>query len=105
MAGRIRERDLIIPALRAAAGEPGGEIKTARLIQVLTDEFEPEGRDADILDDRNDTYFSQKVRNLISHRGTSTSMFTKGYAIYQEQAESIRVTDLGRAFLDKVPQE
>ena len=105
MAGRIRERDLIVPALRAAEASAGGEITTASLIQVLTDEFEPDGLDAQLLDGRHDTYFSQKVRNLISHRAAGTSMFTHGYADYFEKSESIRITDAGRAFLQGVPQE
>lgn len=105
MAARIRERDLVVPALRAAASEAGGEITTAKLIEVLTVEFQPEGTDAELLDGRNDTYFSQKVRNLISHRGTGTSMFTHGYADYIGSSESIRITDAGRKFLDSVPQE
>lgn len=105
MAVRIRERDLIVPALKAAAASPGGEITTSKLIEVLTDEFEPDGQDAQTLDGRSDTYFSQKVRNLISHRSTGTSMFSRGYADYLDGSESIRITDSGRAFLDSVPQE
>ena len=103
MPERVRERDLIIPALRAAAAN-GGEITTAQLIDVLTDEFEPSGIDAEILDGRHDTYFSQKVRNLISHRDTGTSMFTKGYAEYHAASESISITEAGEAFLDQVPE-
>lgn len=105
MAGLIRERDLIIPALLEAADRPGGEISTTQLIEALTDEFQPDGHDALTIEGRNDTYFSQKVRNLISHRGTATSMFTRGYATYDGPSESIRITDLGRKFLDSVPQE
>ena len=103
MPERVKERDLVIPALRAAAAE-GGEITTAKLIDVLTDEFQPSGTDAEILDGRHDTYFSQKVRNLISHRGTSTSMFTKGYVTYNASSESIHLTEAGYAFLDQVPE-
>lgn len=103
MPERVRERDLVIPALRAAAAN-GGEITTAQLIEVLTDEFQPSGTDAEILDGRHDTYFSQKVRNLISHRDASTSMFTKGYATYHAPSEAIRLTDEGYAFLDQVPE-
>ena len=44
MPERVRERDLVIPALRAAAAN-GGEITTTQLIDVLTDEFEPSGTD------------------------------------------------------------
>jgi hypothetical protein len=103
MPARIQERDLVIPALRAAMAA-GGEIVTAKLIEVLEDEFQPEGQDAQLLEGRKDTYFSQKVRNLVSHRGTSTSMFTRGYATYDPKGESISVTDAGRAFLDQVPE-
>lgn len=103
MATRIRERDLVIPALKAAAARPNGYISTADLITVLEDEFQPEGEDAEILDGRQDSRFSQKVRNLISHRTTSTSMFVKGYAEYV--SEGVKITDAGRAFLAQVPTE
>ncbi len=99
---RIRERDLAIPALRAAADE-GGEIKTSKLIEVLTDEFQPTGEDAQILDHRNDTKFSQIVRNLVSHKNSSTSIFAKGYAVHNEDEESLIITDAGRAFLGQSP--
>jgi len=102
MAGRIRERDLVIPALRAAAAR-GGYISTADLISDLEAEFQPDGQDAQILDGRQDTYFSQKVRNLVSHRDTSTSMCKKGYADYT--GDGLRITDTGRGFLDHVPTE
>ncbi|MCG2839919.1 hypothetical protein L6Q21_02845 [Sandaracinobacter sp. RS1-74] len=104
MAERIRERDLIIPALKAAVGA-GGEIQTTALIEQMTDQFEPEGEDAKIIQNRSDSKFSQKVRNLVSHRDTSTSMFSQGYATYHPETESIRITDLGREFLDQGPDE
>ena len=103
MPERVRERDLVIPAMRAAASN-GGVIATSHLIDVLTQEFEPTGMDAQILEGRNDTYFSQKVRNLVSHRDASTSMFTKGYATYDAGSESITLTDAGWAFLGQVPE-
>jgi hypothetical protein len=102
---RVRERDLIIPALQAAAARPNGEITMSDLIDVLTGEFRPSGRDAQILDGRQDTYFSQKVRNLVSHRGSPSSMFAKKYATYRPETESIRITPTGRSFLDQVPEE
>lgn len=48
---RIKESDLFMPALRAAAASPKGEITTSDLIDVLTAEFQPEGQDARILVD------------------------------------------------------
>jgi hypothetical protein len=103
MPERVRERDLVIPAMRAAAAN-GGTITTTTLIDVLTHEFEPTGTDAEILDGRHDTYFSQKVRNLISHRENSTSMFSRRYAVYDASSESISLTEEGRNFLDQVPE-
>lgn len=103
MPARIKERDLIIPALRVAEARPDGEISTSDLIGELEAEFEPDGQDAEILDGRHDTYFSQKVRNLISHRDASTSMFTKGYAEYT--GDGLRITEAGRTFLRQVPTE
>jgi hypothetical protein len=102
MAGRIRERDLIVPALMAAAARPDGYISTSHLIRELEEQFQPEGQDAEILDGRHDTYFSQKVRNLISHRESSTSMFRRGYADYIK--DGIRITHAGRAFLAQLPE-
>lgn len=104
MPKRVPERDLIIPALRATEAN-GGEIRMSRLIDVLTDELDPSGVDAEILDGRHDTYFSQKVRNLVSHRDADKSMFTQGYATYHPSTESIRITDAGRAFLAEAPPE
>lgn len=101
---RIRERDLAIPTLQAAR-EAGGSITTTQLIEVLVDYFRPDGQDAEILDGRNDTYFSQKVRNLVSHRNSSTSIFKKGYATYYAPTESIALTPTGKSFLDQVPTE
>ena len=94
---------LVVPALRKMAERVDGYIATTDLITLLEDEFQPEGQDAQILDGRHDTYFSQKVRNLVSHRETSTSMFKKGYAEYTD--DGLRITDAGRAFLDQVPTE
>lgn len=97
-AAPITERDLVEPALRAAAAR-GGFISTSDLIIELEQQFQPTGRDAQILDGRSDTHFSQKVRNLISHRDSSTSMFKRGLAEYDEELQGIRITSLGRQHL------
>ncbi|GAB5467766.1 MAG: hypothetical protein Kilf2KO_07960 [Rhodospirillales bacterium] len=105
MMARVKERDLVIPALRAAARSPGGRITTSKLIELLTDEFQPDGRDSEIIPGRQDTYFSQKVRNLVSHRESSSSMFSKGYADYLSESESICITQAGTDFLAQVIEE
>lgn len=100
---RIGERDLVIPALRAAV-DAGGEITMTTLTAELTSQFQPDGEDAEIILGRQDSKFSQKVRNLVSHRTVSTSMFEKGYATYSPEGESIAITEAGLRFLDQVPE-
>jgi hypothetical protein len=63
----------------------------------LEDHFKPTGEDAAILDNRNDTKFSQIVRNLKSHKEASTNIFKRGYA--EEVGDGFRITPAGRAFL------
>lgn len=62
---RIREQQLIIPALYIIGQRE--TTTTAELKKELEKLLHPEGEDLEILDNRNDTKFSQKVRNLISH--------------------------------------
>ena len=62
----IEEKMLILPALFMIKRR--GKAKTTDLITDLTIAFNPSGEDAKILAGRNDTKFSQKVRNLKSHR-------------------------------------
>ena len=94
---RVREDELVIPALRHLKAAPGGFLKTSDLIAKLEAEFAPEGEDADILDGRNDTKFSQKVRNLVSHRNTSGSMSSLSYATYDPKKRGWTITAAGRA--------
>lgn len=61
------ESDLIIPALRVISEQTSG-ITTAELIDKLRVELRPVGEDVKMLKGRNDDVFSQKVRNLISHK-------------------------------------
>jgi hypothetical protein len=63
---RITEKQLIVPALKVMNAS-GGTITTTDLIDELSKIMEPTGEDLDIIKNRNDTKFSQKVRNLKSH--------------------------------------
>lgn len=64
---RITENQLVLPALYIMSKTRTGFISTSELISKLTEIMHPTGGDAKILNGRNDTYFSQKVRNLKSH--------------------------------------
>lgn len=63
---RISENQLIIPSLQVFSRRKNGTT-TSELIDILTEIMQPKGKDAEIIPGRNDTFFSQKVRNLRSH--------------------------------------
>lgn len=64
---RISESELILPALMLLAYAEAG-LTTTQLIAGLDELLHPSGPDLEILAGRSDTRFSQKVRNLTSHR-------------------------------------
>ena len=78
MAKRITETELILPSLYLMSLN-GGRISTSELIQKLRDIMNPTGEDLQILANRTDDKFSQKVRNLKAH-----NTFERfGYAEYK----------------------
>jgi len=87
------ESDLVIPALRFIDQHPEGA-STEALIKELSVVLSPEGKDAEILANRNDTYFSQKVRNLKSH----DTLERKNLATYQDGLWFI--TEKGREYMN-----
>lgn len=66
---RIEEKSLILPTLYIIKRD--GSVSMTELIRELTSFFNPVGEDAAILKGRKDTKFSQKVRNLKSHRDSN----------------------------------
>lgn len=62
---RFSESKIAVEAVKAV--EEYGELTMGELIDVLIERMQPSGHDMAIITNRNDTYFSQKVRNLRSH--------------------------------------
>jgi hypothetical protein len=94
---RISEEELIVPALKVMNSSINGTVSTSDLINELTATIKPTGEDMAILNNRNDTKFSQKVRNLKSHN-TITKL---GLATFTPNSTSgtFTITDDGRAYL------
>lgn len=63
---RVKECDIVKPSLKIIKDNPG--ISTSELIKELQKIVELYPGDKEILTGRNDTKFSQIVRNLISHK-------------------------------------
>lgn len=96
---RISERDVLGPALDFLNDSPDGFMQTSDLIKALEDHFAPQGDDAEILENRADTRFSQIVRNIVSHRKSATNLIGAGYATYDRARRGLRITEKGRLFL------
>ena len=92
---RISETELVLPALYFISRE--SDITTSRLKELLVELLKPTGKDAEIARGRADTYFEQKVRNLVSHR----TLLSKGYATYDRRDNDgvHTITEAGEVFL------
>ena len=95
---RISENQLIIPSLKVFSRRKEGTT-TSELIDILTEIMQPKGKDAEIIPGRNDTYFSQKVRNLRSH-----STFERDN-LAEYKNEKYYITEKGLDFLEDKYEE
>jgi hypothetical protein len=92
---RISERELVLPTLRLLDDSDRGWLAMSDMIVHLTELFALSGQDAEILEGRGDTYFSQKVRKMISHRDQPSSFIHQGLARYERHG--LRISDQGRS--------
>lgn len=97
MSKSFTENEIALPTLKLLEHH-GGYMRTSELVDELEVFLRPQGRDAQILRNRHDTYFSQKVRNQISHRNSSTSFIRRGYAQYT--GDGLQLTDKGRQLVE-----
>ena len=67
------ENEIVDVVLEIIRNNPG--IRTSELIDEARAQMKPDGEDLDILDNRNDDKFSQKVRNIKSHDTIVSSFF------------------------------
>ncbi|MDV7145943.1 hypothetical protein R3X27_24975 [Tropicimonas sp. TH_r6] len=99
---RISEAEIRDAVLAELAGRRGGFMTTSELIRRLENKLRPGGRDHEILDNRSDTPFSQKVRNLVSHRRQGSGLERIGFAKYDANKRGWRITRAGRAYVREV---
>ncbi len=86
------ESDLIVPALAIIGAHPDG-ITTSDLLSALRRELKPKGDDLELLANRSDDKFSQKVRNLKSH----DTLEKKNLAIFVDA--KYYITEYGSEFV------
>ena len=94
---RYTEEQVRNEAMKELIQAPGGHLSTSQLIDRLSARLPLVDKDAEIAHGRSDTYFSQKVRNLVSHRNQTTGLQARGYADYSSDDESWTLTKVGRS--------
>ncbi len=70
------ENDIRPVVLDIIRNKPG--ITTSDIIDEARKIMKPSGEDTEILDNRNDDKFSQKVRNIVSHKSMEDQVRTVG---------------------------
>ncbi len=90
---KFSESDLVIESLKIIKKYPQG-IETKDLLQILRLTLDPSGEDLELLSGRSDDKFSQKVRNLKSHK----TLENKGFAKFLENR--FYITDDGINFIN-----
>lgn len=99
MSKSISEPEIRRAALSQLAKSSTGKMSTTQLIDALTEKMRPTGKDAEIALGRSDTYFSQKVRNLVSHRNQGPGLVVSGLALYDPNLEGWEITNKGRKYI------
>ena len=98
MEERISEPQLIIPTLKLLSIYDNG-LSTSNLILLLAEIMQPSGKDVEVISGRSDTYFSQKVRNLRSHK----TLERYNFAEYVNK--KYYITEIGLNFLEAKYEE
>ena len=99
---RITEEQLILPSLYLMDNSVSKTIMTSTLKNTLISIFKPTGEDAQLAKGRNDSFFTQKVRNLKSH----DTLENLGFASYNkkqvgQKSGSFTLTKEGKVYLDE----
>ena len=102
---RIREPDLIVPTLMFLAKQPDGAASTSDIIAYIEKRFRPAGENTHTLEGSGNLWFSQTVRNMISHRKDASNFIRNGYAEYLGAQHGVRITNKGRRLLKALVTE
>ncbi|MDP4025605.1 hypothetical protein Q8W71_23505 [Methylobacterium sp. NEAU 140] len=95
---RTLEADILVPTLKGLA--TNGCMDTAARLAYLEGVMTLSEEDLEILNNRNDTRFSQIVRNQVSHRNDEGNIVAEGYATY-DPVRGLCITDKGRKLISR----
>lgn len=94
--GKLREPEARILAIQIASTFPNHQASIARIKKEVPNFRELSDADLTPSNSRaKEQMWQQIVGNVVSHRGTGTSIFNSGWAVRIESRKSIRVTEKG----------
>lgn len=94
---RMLEADILVPTLKGLAAY--GCMDTAARLGYLQGVLILSVEDNEILNGRNDTRFSQIVRNQVSHRNDEGNIVAEGFATYNSGTGELCITEKGRKLI------
>ena len=89
------QSDLVLPTLKLLREHSSG-LTTTQLIRLLTQELQPSGHDLESYPGRQDTIFSQTVRNFL---GSHHVLDSEGLATYSGPRQTWMITEKGLDYL------
>lgn len=95
---RTLEADILVPTLKALATY--GTMNAAQRLEHLSTVMPLSDEDNETLEGRQDSRFSQIVRNQVSHRTMEGNIVFEGYATY-EQGAGLTITSKGRKLISR----
>jgi hypothetical protein len=99
MRNRTSEDAMRIAALRVAASKPDGRATTTELKNEVGQYLTLTSEDTLPSKTRpNEAMYQQIAGNIVSHRGSKTNIFAKGWATYT--GDGIQITEAGRQYLE-----
>jgi hypothetical protein len=96
---KLGERDLTLPTLYILYTK--GKLSTSELKDEIISLLNPGGENLDPLVNRPDTKITQIIRNIISHKETTTNIIFKGLINYSEFTGILSITEKGVTYLNK----
>ena len=96
---KLGEKDLTLPTLYLLYTR--GDMNTSELKDEIINLINPGGENLDPLVNRADTKITQIIRNIISHKDTTTNIIYKGLVEYSDITGILSITEKGVAYLNK----
>jgi len=97
---RITENEIAFVVLKILSEKNNGKATITELKHQIPDYTNLSEADRELSMTRpNEEVWEQQVRNIISHRNSEGNIIAEGYATYDPEDHSLKITDRGRVYI------